>query len=134
MQSAKFHGAILLASGALTWGQSLPLEPPHESGASVTGAFEGWFKNADGSFSLLLGYYNRNQRQEIDVPIGPNNRIEPGGPDRGQPTHFMPGRGWGMFAIKVRADFGENKITWSIVANGKATVIPASLKDRKSVV
>src|SRR5215831_1673930 len=127
MQSAKFHGAILLASGALTWGQSLPLEPPHESGASVTGAFEGWFKNADGSFSLLLGYYNRNQRQEIDVPIGPNNRIEPGGPDRGQPTHFMPGRGWGLFTVNVPADFGENKITWTIVANGKSTVIPASL-------
>jgi hypothetical protein len=33
-----------------------------------------------------------------------------------------------MFTIKVPADFGEKKITWTIVANGKATVIPASLK------
>ncbi len=41
--------------------------------------------------------------------------IEPGGPDRGQPTHFMPGRGWGLFAIQVPADFGENKLTWTIV-------------------
>ena len=98
------------------------------SGTSVTGAFEGWFKNPDGSFSLLLGYYNRNRDQELDLPIGPNNRIEPGGPDRGQPTHFLPGRGWGMFAVKVPADFGDNKITWTIVANGKTTVIPASLK------
>ncbi len=85
-------------------------------------------KNADGSFSLLLGYYNRNQKQDVDVPIGPNNRIEPGGPDRGQPTHFIPGRGWGLFAVKVPANFGENKITWTLVANGKTTVIPASLK------
>src|SRR5690349_29044 len=76
--------AILALSGALLSAQSLPLEPAHESGTSVTGAFEGWFKNSDGSFSLLLGYYNRNQKQEVDVPIGPNNRIEPGGPDRGQ--------------------------------------------------
>ncbi len=124
----RLRGAILIASGALMWGQPAPLEPAHESGTSVTGAFEGWFKNHDGSFSLLLGYYNRNRKQEVDVPIGPNNRIEPGGPDRGQPTHFMPGRGWGLFAVKVPADFGENKITWSIVANGKTTVIPAGLK------
>ena len=64
----------------------------------------------------------------MDIPIGPNNRIEPGGPDRGQPTHFLPGRGWGLFAVKVPADFGDNKITWTLVANGKTTVIPASLK------
>ena len=114
--------------GALLCGQSLPLEPSRESGAGVTGAFEGWFKNADGTFSLLLGYYNRNQKQELDVPVGPNNRIEPGGPDRGQPTHFMPGRGWGLFAVRVPADFGANKITWSLTANAKSTVIPASLK------
>jgi hypothetical protein len=118
---AVFAGSLLLA-------QSLPLEPPRQAGASVTGAFEGWFKNSDGSFSLLLGYYNRNQKQEVDVPIGPNNRIEPGGPDRGQPTHFMPGRGWGLFAVQVPVGFGENKITWTITANGKTTVIPASLK------
>jgi len=121
-------GAILIGWGVLAQGQPLPVEPVREAGSSVTGAFEGWFKNPDGSFSLLLGYYNRNQKQEVDVPVGPNNRIEPGGPDRGQPTHFLPGRGWGLFAVKVPADFGENKVTWTLVANGKTTAIPASLK------
>jgi hypothetical protein len=125
--------ALLAATGAPARAQ-LPLEPAHESGASVTGAFEGWFKNPDGSFGLLLGYYNRNQKQAVDVPVGPQNRIElsggqpPRGPDRGQPTHFLPGRGWGLFTIKVPADFGDNKLTWTIVANGQTTVIPASLK------
>jgi hypothetical protein len=33
-----------------------------------------------------------------------------------------------MFAVKVPADFGANKITWTIVANGQTMVIPASLK------
>ena len=121
-------GAILAAGSAIVCGQGLPFEPVHEAGASVTGAFEGWFKNPDGSFNLLLGYYNRNSKQEVDVPIGPNNRIEPGGPDRGQPTHFLPGRGWGMFTVKAPADFGENKIAWTIVVNGQTMVIPASLK------
>jgi hypothetical protein len=120
--------AILAATATLLCAQTLPLEPLHESGTSVTGAFEGWFKNPDGSFGLLLGYYNRNQKQVVDVPIGPENRIEPGGPDRDQPTHFLPGRGWGLFTIKVSADFGDNKLIWTITANGQTTVIPASLK------
>src|SRR5271165_6134526 len=90
--------ATLLAGSALVWGQSLPLEPPHVGGDSVIAVFEGWFQNADGTFSMLFGYLNRNEKQEVDIPIGPENRIEPGGPDRGQPTHFLTGRRYGMFA------------------------------------
>src|SRR6266566_7397450 len=120
--------SLLLLGAALACAQSLPLEPTHESGANVTGAFEGWYKTSDGSFNLLLGYFNRNTRQELDVPIGPDNRIEPGGPDRGQPTHFLTGRQWGLFVVRVPADFGDNKITWTLVANGMSMVIPASLK------
>ena len=82
-RSWKLSGLLLIAGTVSLSAQSLPLEPLHESGASITGAFEGWFKNSDGTFSLLLGYFNRNTRQALDVPIGPNNRIEPGGPDRG---------------------------------------------------
>jgi len=113
--------------------QGLPREPQREAGNSVTGAFEGWFRNPDGTFSLLLGYYNRNQKQEVDIPIGPNNRIEPGGPDQGQPTHFIPGRNWGLFAIKVPADFGEKRVTWTLTVNGQTTTVPAGLKTEYEV-
>jgi len=125
---ATLSAALEVATVVLVWAQGLPFEPLHDAGASVTGAFEGWFQNPDGTFGLLLGYYNRNQKQELDIPIGPANRIEPGGPDLGQPTHFLPGRGWGLFAITVPNDFGQSKLTWTLVANGKTTVIPASLK------
>jgi len=108
-------------------GFSLAQMPARDSGDSITGAYEGWFKNPDGTFSLLLGYFNRNMKEEIDVPVGPNNRIEPGGPDRGQPTHFMPRRQWGVFTVTVPKDFGNNKISWTITANGQTNVIPASL-------
>jgi hypothetical protein len=118
---------ILLASWALVWGQQLPMEPPHESGQSITGAFEGWFGNPDGTYSLLLGYYNRNTKRELDIPIGPNNRIEPGGPDQSQPTHLLTGRQWGVFTVTVPRDFGAKKLTWTLVANGQTTVIPMSL-------
>jgi hypothetical protein len=118
-----FLGAFVWLAGA----QSLPLEPFHSSGQSVTAAFEGWFPNPDGTFSILLGYYNRNQKQELDIPIGPDNKIEPGGPDRGQPTHFLPGRQWGMFAVTVPKDFGTQKISWTLTANGKTTTVPVGL-------
>jgi hypothetical protein len=117
---------IALASAG--WAQSsLPLEPYHDTGESITGAFEGWFPNDDGTFSLLIGYYNRNQKQTIEVPLGPNNRIEPEGPDHGQPTVFYPGRQWGLFTITVPKDFGDKKFTWTLVVNGKTSVIPLSL-------
>jgi hypothetical protein len=105
----------------------LPLEPVRETGQSVTGAYEGWYQNADGSYSLLVGYFNRNQKEALDIPIGPNNRIEPGGPDRGQPTHFLPRRQWGVFVISVPKDFGKSSLTWTLVANGQTTVIPMDL-------
>jgi hypothetical protein len=103
-------------------------EPQHETGAGVTGSFEGWFRNPDGTYSLLLGYYNRNRQEEVDIPLGPQNQIEPGGPDYGQPTHFITGRDWGVFTIKVPADFGQKKLTWTLSVNGQITSIPASLK------
>ena len=99
-----------------------------ERGSSVTGAFEGWFKTKDGGTALLIGYMNRNSKQEFDLPVGPNNRIEPGGPDMGQPTHFQSGRYWGVFTIKLPKDFGDKKLTWTIVANGFTNAITLHTK------
>ena len=121
--------AALLTSAALAQGITQAYkEPPHDSGQTVTAAYEGWYPNPDGTNTILIGYYNRNTKQVLDIPIGPNNRVDPGGPDRGQPTHFIPGRQWGVFTITVPKDFGaEKKLTWTIVANGKTTAIPFSL-------
>lgn len=105
----------------------LPLEPLRDSGASVTGAFEGWYKNADGSFSILIGYFNRNQKETLDIPVGPNNHIDPGGPDQGQPTYFLARRQWGVFTVNVPKDFAQKRLTWTITANGQTTSIPLHL-------
>jgi hypothetical protein len=93
----------------------------------VTGAFEGWYQNPDGSSTLLVGYFNRNSKQTLDIPVGPNNRIDPGGPDLGQPTHFQPRRQWGVFTIVVPKDFGKQRLTWTLVANGQTTSVPLHL-------
>jgi hypothetical protein len=111
-------------------GQLPGVEPLHDNGQDVTPAFEGWFKNPDGTFDITLGYNNRNLKEEIDIPIGPNNKIEPGGPDQGQPTHFMPRRGWGVFTVTVPKDFGTKKITWTLTSNGRTNAIPVGLDPR----
>jgi hypothetical protein len=89
--------------------------------------YEGWYKNADGSFTFLFGYFNRNGKQMLDVPVGAGNRMEPGGPDLGQPTHFDPKRGWGVFTVRVPKDFGTKKLTWTLSANGHTSSVPAHL-------
>ena len=108
----------------------LPVEPLRDSGQPVMPAYEGWYQNADGSYNLLIGYYNRNMKEAIDVPIGPNNKIEPGGPDLGQPTHFpaVPNRrGWGVISLRVPKDFGDKKLVWTLTSNGKTATIPFGL-------
>src|SRR5206468_5900136 len=99
--------AFLDGTSAAIGQQPLPLGPNRNAGEAVTGAFEGWFYRPDGTINLLVGYYNRNLKQILDIPVGPNNRIEPGGPDYGQPTHFIPRRQWGVFTIPVSKDFGD---------------------------
>ena len=126
---ARYIAVVLSITGTVISAQQLPSEPQRGFGASITGAFEGWYPTPDGSRTFLVGYLNRNADQPLDIPIGPNNRIEPGGPDLGQPTHFLPGRRHGVFSITVPRDFTspDQRLTWTIVANGQTTVIPIRL-------
>jgi hypothetical protein len=125
--------AILPAQAPAPAPSPLPLGPARERGTSITPAFEGWYENGDGTFSLLAGYFNRNSREALDIPVGPNNRLEPGEADQGQPTHFQVGRQWGVLVITVPKDFGTKVITWTIVSNGESQSIPLSLKKGYSV-
>ena len=125
-------GSVLVRAGQQGSSQTpsaFPLSNPvRERGSSITGAYEGWYAEQDGTIRMLVGYFNRNTAQELDIPVGPNNRIEPGGPDQGQPTHFLTARQFGVFTVKVPKDFGDKKLTWTIVANGFTTIITMHLK------
>ena len=94
---------------------------------SIAPAYEGWEQNDDGTFNLVFGYMNRNWDQELDVPIGPDNRLEPGGPDRGQPTHFQPRRNRHVFRVQVPADFGDGEVVWTLTSNGQTERAYATL-------
>jgi hypothetical protein len=100
----------------------------YSAGQIVSPAYEGWWKNEDGSFTMFFGYMNANWLQEFDVPIGPDNNIEPGGPDQGQPTHFYPRRNPFLFTIRVPKD-GAKELIWTLTTNGKTEHAYASLKN-----
>jgi len=91
----------------------------YSSGQDIQPIFEGWSRNPDGTFNLHFGYLNRNWVQELTIPTGPNNSVEPGGPDRGQPTFFMTRTQRNLFMVVVPKDWGRKEVTWTIVANGK---------------
>ena len=101
---------------------------PHTVGQSVSASFEGWYTNPDGTRSLAFGYFNRNYDEHLDIPVGPDNRFEPGPADRGQPTHFFPRRQTGVFAVVVPADFGDQRLTWTLTAHGETIAIPGHLR------
>lgn len=98
------------------------------AGQTIAPAYEGWERNDDGSFNLVFGYMNRNWEEVLDVPVGPGNRIEPGGPDRGQPTRFHPRRNRFVFRIRVPADFGDQELVWSLTTHGRTERAYGTLK------
>ena len=113
-----------------------PLGPVSNAGAqtynrgkNVTPAYEGWLEHADGSRSFVFGYMNQNWEEELDVPVGPDNTIEPGGPDLGQPTHFQPRRNRFVFMVPVPMGFQEaNEMLWKLTTRGKQAIAYATLR------
>ncbi len=100
----------------------------YSRGQGVWPAFEGWWQNGDGTYTLFFGYMNDNWEQVLDVPVGPLNNIEPGGPDQGQPARFLPRRNLFRFEIVVPADFGDKELVWTLTANGQTNRTYASLR------
>jgi hypothetical protein len=98
----------------------------HATGQAVAPAYEGFDINADGSYNMWFGYMNRNYEEEVDVPIGSDNAIEPGG-DRGQPTHFVPRRHKDVFSVRVPKDFEKQTLTWTLTVHGQTQKIVATL-------
>ncbi len=119
--------ATLVGSLTAVGAGQLPLSPSRESGTSVTPVFEGWFQNQDGTFALSFGYFNRNAEEVLDIPIGANNFIQPGDVNQGQPTHFLTSRYWGVSTVIVPADFGDQKVVWTLMSGGEPIAIPGHL-------
>jgi len=136
-RSRRYRGALLtvgvvavtLGAMAVVHGQqSFSRQERFKTGQTVAPAYEGWEQNADGSFNLVFGYFNRNWEEQPHVPIGPSNTIDPGGPDQGQPTRFFPRRNKFIFKVKVPGDFGSKEVVWTLTTRGHTERAYATLK------
>lgn len=114
---------LIHAQGSPTWTS----QTKFSHGQNVVPYYEGWIPNPDGSFDLVFGYFNRNYEEELVIPVGPHNLVEPDGPDRGQPTYFLPRQNQRMFRLRVPKDFGQQAVTWTLTAHGRTDKVIAEL-------
>lgn len=112
-------------------GARYPLGPSVPSGAGVAPYFDGWYPNPDGSITLSYGFMNRNASGAVDIPIGPDNRIEPAQFNGVQATHFPVvrygafggRRERGVFAIRVPKGH-KGDVVWTLRHNGMTYSVP----------
>lgn len=100
-------------------------------GQPVIPIFESWIPYPDNTILYSFGYINLNSEEVIDIPLGPDNFIEPKKFDGVQPTHFdvAPkdrarfGRHQSVFAVKVPKDY-KGDIVWTLRVRGKSYSSP----------
>ena len=101
----------------------------YSSGQNISPGYEGWEEDPDGSRWFVFGYMNRNWEDEPNIPVGPENSISPGGPDLGQPTHFLPRRNRFVFRVPVPDDFSaDDEMVWTLSVNGVTEQAFATLR------
>jgi len=119
-----------------------PLSPLSPAGLRVAPFFDGWYANPDGTITLSFGYSNLN-REVVEIPIGPDNFIEPKQYDGRQPSSFPPvvspsddaaaasarndRRERGVFTVTVPAGFRDS-VVWTLNINGQTYKVPGSTK------
>ena len=122
LQPVFVAGVLFLAVAAphrvAAQGNPDPFGFKFSAGQTIQPIFEGWQQNADGTFSMYFGYLNRNYVETPVVPVGPDNKFEPGDADRGQPTFFDTRVHRKEFSVRVPADFGKKELVWSLTVQG----------------
>ena len=131
--------ALLAPAAAAQEVEILDTQIQYNRGQNVAPLYEGWIRNADGTVDMWFGYLNKNYEEVLHVPVGPDNHVQPGGPDRGQPAVFVPRRRRGgpvsrrenyVFRVRLPADFGEeDELIWTVTAHGKTDRAVGTLLD-----
>jgi len=104
-----------------------PLQPGAPGNRHLAPFMEGWYANEDGTFSISFGYLNAND-DTLEIPLGPDNFIEPAQFDGMQPTTFFPGHQRGIFAATLPAEMRDTDVWWTLrKENGEVTRVPGRI-------
>jgi hypothetical protein len=120
--------SVFVGAAVLIGTDGADAQPRYERGQNVAPVFEGWERNADGTYNMVFGYMNRNYQEEPHIAVGASNYFGPGPQDQGQPTHFYPRRQQFVFNVKVPADWGKKELAWTLTHNGRTDRAYGSLK------
>lgn len=98
------------------------------TGQPVIPVFDGWIPRDDGTRDLCFGYFNMNTQHSFEIPLGPDNFIEPAQFDGAQPTHFREvppryRRYYCTFTVNVPENFTD-KVVWTIRVDGQTFSVP----------
>lgn len=151
--------AVLLVTSMPLAGQLVPEHPISQMDLKlrtvrdydqpVLPIFEGWYANEDGTYDLTFGYFSLNRIEELDIPVGPDNFIEPARYNGSQPTHFAPqgprnsdpmslapgdrqgsrrlsGK-TGVFALNVAGDIGSERVWWNLRIDNQTYRVPGHI-------
>ncbi len=133
-----FGCVLVVATSLLVAGKEAAAQLSYSRGQTISPAYEGYEVNPDGSYNLLFGYLNRNYEEELNIPVGPNNYLEPGDLDQGQPTFFYPRRQRIIWRVRVPADWGDKELVWTVTAHGQTDtavgwLVPEQIIDEQVV-
>lgn len=112
--------------------RELPLARVAPTGNFVAPYFDGWIQHDDGSKTFVFAYMNRNASGAVEIPLGPDNFVQPAQFDGMQPTYFpavdYPGFGGprerGVFAVRVPAGY-TGDVVWTLRnPTGQVTSVP----------
>src|SRR5689334_23460525 len=95
---------VALAAGAAT-AVAQPTQPIYLQ-------YDGFVRNANGTFTLSFGYYNMNNI-DVTVPPGDANSFAPAPSDRNQPVTFVKGRHRFACSMVVDNTF-DGKLQWTV--------------------
>lgn len=93
------------------------------SGGPPIPIYDGWYQNPDGGYTLCFGYYSMNSDEDVTIPLGPDNFVEPAEYDGLQPDYFerIPEppfayrRRYCAFSVQVPETFGEtDEVVWTL--------------------
>lgn len=117
MNASRLLAAVTVA-GVMATGPFVSV-PQAQQNQPIYPAYDGFVKNADGSYTLSFAYFSHNA-EVVTISPGPANAFAPAPGDRQQPTVFKPGH-WRFQCVMVVGPAFDGKMVWTLTYAGTTT-------------